>query len=188
MRKYIIIGVAAIAAICYILFIRIKRLPEPTEQSSRVIGSKFMPNDDLSDESTDAKSPTIPSANPMPAHSPLSGGQNISSKKYTSAKPLSSEDLPRAVRWLSDAEAQQIPLSELRSKAKAISRESFRSRPIRNREEAMSYLNNSFSFTKFPSVAFENTDYFFFSAPLTHDFSSGFSIDKTTGEIATWRP
>lgn len=107
-------------------------------------------------------------------------------KENTERLQLKRSNSPFAVDWLSDSEASQMPAKDLLSKAKLKSKESFIPRLINTRQEACNYLNVNFSFADFPSKAFESSGYFFFSAPLTQDFSKGFAINKETGEIATW--
>jgi hypothetical protein len=106
--------------------------------------------------------------------------------KLSEGQPVRTTGFAGYIHWLNDSEANRMPVKDMLSKARVKSKESFEPRPVKARQEASDYLNVNFSFADFPSRAFEATDYFFFSAPLTQDFSRGFVINKENGKIATW--
>jgi hypothetical protein len=160
-----------------------KITPEPIEHSCDIDKSKFIPNSNGHTNSSNSKVENFTDTG-FPADQKESKPAEF--KKYNDAKQQSGNDFLFAVQWLNDSQAKQIPVKEILSKAKSKSKESFKSTPIKTRQEASDHLNVNVSFADPPSKAFESSDHFFFSAPLTQDFRRGFVINKETGEIRTW--
>ena len=117
--------------------------------------------------------------------------RRASVSEFVRAHPLSERDSAAGVRWLSATEAARFQFDQFRSKAMRLSTsESWRPRIIRIREDAITYLNKSLSMALSPSIAFEDTAFFYFSGGNTayevKDFSQGIVISRATGDLMTW--
>ncbi len=105
-------------------------------------------------------------------------------ESIVSARMKGEPNFPLA--WLSDSEADRMPIKHILSKARFPSRGSSFQRQIVTKNEAAIFLSLRISFHILPSRAFESEDYFFFSAPATVDFRRGIIVMKKTGEIGFW--
>lgn len=152
-------------------------------QANETVSQKLVSTDSNHSNSSDSKHQNAPDLVPSPLEEEAKTAAII---QYADAKLLTRNDSPFAIQWLSDSEANRMHVKDLLSKAKVKSKESFTPSPVRTKQEASDHLNVSISFADFPSKAFESSDYFFFSAPLTQNFNKGFAIKKETGEIFTW--
>lgn len=158
--------------------------PKKVEQAGKVVSANSTSNEDTQTKTPDPNHEDMPTPMFSPPQEDLK--PTTQRKQYANAKPSERNDLPFAIEWMSDLEASRMPTKDILFKSKVKSKESFKPSPINTRKEATNYLNVNFSFANNPSRAFESSDYFFFSAPFTQDFSSGFIITKKTGEILTW--
>lgn len=189
MRLYLISLTAVVIVSLALMLIYIKRtqhsailtaeVPEPSPRAPEEV---VLPT--TSTRSVEAVQ-TKPQS-PMPSMTGSSPKSTEGPPKFLEGQPVRATGFADSIHWLSDSEANRMPVKDMLAKARIKSKESFKPRPIKTRQEASDYLNVNFSFADFPSMAFESTGYFFFSAPLTQDFSRGFVINKENGEIATW--
>jgi preprotein translocase subunit SecD len=193
-KVFVLIGVftGVLLLVFYVILTRnsaivtsehVANVTEKIDQTDKVVDSSFVSDSNTQNHSSDSKNDNTP----QPLASPLQEESKPTAfKQHADANPLAGTDMPFSIQWLSDSEARRIPFNDLLSKAKVQSRESIKLHPIKTRQEAANQLNVNISFANFPSKAFESSDHFFFSAPLTQDFSRGFIINKETGEISTW--
>ena len=162
----------------------VPRETKKIEQVEKVVSASPMSNEDVNIESPDPNHEDLPTPQPFPLHEESKPATHL--KQHADAKPPQGNELPFAIDWLSASEAVRMPTKDILSKSRVKSKESFEPRLITTRQEAVIHLNVNISFADTPSRAFESSDYFFFSAPLTQDFSAGFILNKKTGEISIW--
>jgi len=129
--------------------------------------------------------PHQPLTSPMPENA-LNSSDTL--PKFSQAQPVGNSGTPR---WLTINDVASIPLAKYRSMAKPITSSSVKPRNINGREDAASHLNLNVAMALRPSVAFEDTDCYYFSGGTTaypvNDFSCGVIVQKATGVISSWQ-
>lgn len=192
-RKLIIF--TALAAIAFVLLVAyIRHTTEPKTSTPVVLNvvpeapKKAVPRE------TPTLRPEIdqialqPSPKPMTENSPK---PNDRLPEFSEGEPVKAKGLAGSIDWLGVNEAARFPFAQFRSNAVRLSpSESWKPRTIASREDAVAHLNVSLSMAVKPSVAFEDTEFFYFSGGNTAypvmDFSKGVAISKATGEIIVW--
>ena len=95
-------------------------------------------------------------------------------------------ELANDMHWLKEEEMKKNRPDDIRATLANLIRPPARQRKVQSREAAVIILWENRSLLRFPTHAFEDDDFFYFSTSLLNDFSHGFAVDKMTSEILKW--